>query len=240
MVVVVCLNMLLDTYMSNSSEVVEDEVGFRRTFVAWEIKAYPHPTLPMDIGMAVLGFFFCGFLVCEGVFYSEESTRHVMSLTGWVGLAITIFFWITVVRQKTVYSYRFTESGCEVEYWLNLPKSGSVFFKGFAIFAFIAILSMISIDPSLIWIAAGPAGISIAAAVKLLNWENPVEHHATDWARYDLVFIDRKRKMVVPSFHADPLAGFEVHLEKARIDDFVAFLKTVIPHAEFREAEWKW
>lgn len=123
---------------------------------------------------------------------------------------------------------------------LYYPKYAGRFFKGLAIFAFIAILSMISIDPSLIWIAAGPAGISIAAAVKLLNWENPVEHHATDWARYDLVFIDRKRKMVVPSFHADPLAGFEVHLEKARIDDFVAFLKTVIPHAEFREAEWKW
>ena len=115
-----------------------------------------------------------------------------------------------------------------------------LFFKGLAIFAFVAILSMILIDPSLIWIAAGPAGISIVAAVKLLNRETPVEHHSTDWARYDLVFIDRKRKMVVPSFHADPLAGFEVHLEKSRIDDFVAFLKTVIPDAEFREAEWKW
>lgn len=99
---------------------------------------------------------------------------------------------------------------------------------------------MISIDPSLIWVAAGPAGICIAAAIKLLNWENPVEHYSTDWARYDLVFIDRKRKMVVPSFQDNPLAGFEVHLEKSRIDDFVAFLKTVIPDAEFREAEWKW
>jgi hypothetical protein len=226
--------------MSKLSKVFKDEVGLRRAFVAWEIKAYPHPTLPMDVGMAVLGLFFSGFLVCESFFYSDEGTKHVMSMSGWVGLAITVFLWIAVIRQKTVYNYRFTESGCEVDYWLNLPKSGSVFFKGLALFAFVAILAMISIDPSLIWIAAGPAGISIAAAVKLLNWENPVEHHATDWARYDLVFIDRKRKMVVPSFHADPLAGFEIHLEKSRIDDFVAFLKTVIPHAEFREAQWKW
>lgn len=229
----------LDICMLKQSEVV-GKVDVPQTLITWTIRAYPQPTWPMDIGMLVLAVFFCGFLVCEKFLYFEESTKHVMSLSGWVGLAITVFLWLTVVRQKTVYNYRFTESGCEVDYWLNLPKSGSVFFKSLAIFAFVAILAMISIDPSLIWVAAGPAGMSIVAAVKLLNWENPVEHHATDWARYDLVFIDRKRKMVVPSFQADPLAGFEVHLEKSRIDDFVAFLKTVIPHAEFREAEWKW
>ncbi|WP_141230182.1 hypothetical protein [Pseudomonas sp. Irchel 3A5] len=222
------------------NKVVESEVGVHNAVVAWTIKAYPQPTLPMDIGMAVLAFFSGLFFLYGRFVYEDEHTKHLVVNSGVVGVVIVFILWIAVVRQKTVYSYRFTESGCEVEYWLNFPKSGSLFFKGLAIFALIAILSMISIDPSLIWIAAGPAGISIAAAVKLLNWENPVEHHATDWARYDLVFIDRKRKMVVPSFHADPLAGFEVHLEKARIDDFVAFLKTVIPHAEFREAEWKW
>lgn len=66
MVVVVCLNMLLDTYMSNSSAVVEGGVGLRRTCVAWEIKAYPHPTLPMDIGMAALGFFSAVFWYARG------------------------------------------------------------------------------------------------------------------------------------------------------------------------------
>lgn len=222
------------------NKVVESESGVHKALVAWTIKAYPQPTLPMDIGMAVLALLSGLFFLYGRFVYEDEHATHLVVNTGVVGMVIVFILWVAVVRQKTVYSYRFTESGCEVESWLSFPKSGSVFFKGLAIFAFIAILSIVSIDPSLIWIAAGPAGISIAAAVKLLHWENPVEHHATDWARYDLVFIDRKRKMVVPSFHADPLAGFEVHLEKARIDDFVAFLKTVIPHAEFREAEWKW
>lgn len=99
---------------------------------------------------------------------------------------------------------------------------------------------MISIDPSLILYAFGPAGIIVIAAIRLLNWETPVEHHVTDWACYDLVIIDRKRKMVVPSFQDNPLAGFEIHVEKHRIDELVAFLKSVIPDAEFREAEWKW
>lgn len=219
---------------------VEGDVGVHKTIITWTIKAYPQPTLPMDIGMAVLALFPGLFFLYGSLVYEDEHTRHLVVNSGVLGMVIVFMLWIAVIRQKTVYNYRFTESGCEVDYWLNLPKSGSVFFKSLAIFAFVAILAMISIDPSLIWITAGPAGISIAAAVKLLNWENPVEHHATDWARYDLVFIDRKRKMVVPSFKADPLAGFEVHLEKTRIDDFVAFLKTVIPHAEFREAEWKW
>jgi hypothetical protein len=108
--------------MLKLSAVVEAEVGACRSLMAWKIKAYPHPILPMDIGMAALGIFFVGIFVCERFFYSEESTRHVMLLSGCIGLAITIFLWIAVVRQKTVYSYRFTESGCEVDYWLNSPR----------------------------------------------------------------------------------------------------------------------
>jgi hypothetical protein len=182
-----------------------------------------------------LTLFFYGWQGDVGV-----ETRQTLIGGAIISVVIYLFLWFFGVRQKTVFKYHVDELGGSMTCQLYYSKYSGVLFKSLAIFAFVAILFMISIDPSLIWVAAGPAGMSIVAAVKLLNWENPVEHHATDWARYDLVFIDRKRKMVVPSFHADPLAGFEVHLEKSRIDDFVAFLKTVIPHAEFREAEWKW
>jgi len=208
--------------------------------MTWKIKAYSHPTLFMDVGMAVLGFFTGVFILYGWFLHGNEDTKHLVVNTGLVGVVVVFILWAGVVRQKTVYNYRFTEFGCEVDYWLNLPKSGATLFKALSIFIFICILSMISIDPSLIWIAAGPAGITIISAIKLLHWENSVEHHSTDWARYDLVFIDRKRKMVVPSFQDNPLAGFEVHLEKDKIDEFVAFLKTVIPNAEFREAKWEW
>lgn len=178
-------------------------------------------------------------------FYGRQEDVGVEAREALIGgaiISVVIYFylWAFGVRQKTVFKYHIDELGGSMTCQLYYSKYAGVLFKGLAIVAFVAILAMISIDPSLIWVAAGPAGISIAAAVKLLNWENPVEHHATDWARYDLVFIDRKRKMVVPSFQADPLAGFEIHLEKSRIDDFVAFLMIVIPHAEFREAQWKW
>lgn len=226
--------------MSKLKKRVKSKPCVRKAPLVWKVRAHARPTLPADIGMGVL--FVIPIILFAYGWQGDVSdgARETLISGGIISVFIYSYLWSFGVRQKTVFEYHVNELGGSMACQLYYPKYAGRFFKGLAIFAFIAILSMISIDPSLIWIAAGPAGISIAAAVKLLNWENPVEHHATDWARYDLVFIDRKRKMVVPSFHADPLAGFEVHLEKARIDDFVAFLKTVIPHAEFREAEWKW
>lgn len=210
------------------------------TLLSWEIKTYAQPTLPADIAMAVLFLIPAVFFVYAWLGDVSSHTRENFVGGGLIAIAIYSYLWVFGVRQKTLFKYHINELGGSIAYQLYYPKYAGFFFKGLAIFTFISILSMISIDPSLIWIAAGPAGITVAAAIKLLNWENPVKHHSTDWARYDLIFIDRKRKMVVPSFQNDPLAGFEVHLEKSRIDEFVAFLKTVIPDAEFREAEWKW
>lgn len=212
----------------------------RSVLMSWEIKAHAQPTLPADIGMCVLFFIPITLFFCSWLGDISRETREVLIGGGILAVAIYSYLWILAVRQKTLFKYRIHEDGGHMAYRLYFPKYAGVFLKTFAIFTFISILSMISIDPSLIWITAGPAGITIIAAIKLLNWEDPVEHHSTDWARYDLVFIDRKRKMVVPSFQDNPLAGFEVHLEKAKIDEFVAFLKTVIPHAEFREAKWQW
>ncbi|MBC3951040.1 hypothetical protein [Pseudomonas folii] len=207
---------------------------------SWSVKAYAHPTLSGDLCYCVL-FLLSLLALLEGLLGGEVGmVRDFLVEFGSVGVTFYSYMWIFIVRQKTLYKYKIYEAGVELEYYIFYSRYAYIFLKGVAVFVVVCILAMLSIAPWLMLGAIIPASLLIIAAIKLLNWENPVEHHATDWARYDLVFIDRKRKMVVPSFHADPLAGFEVHLEKARIDDFVAFLKTVIPHAEFREAEWKW
>jgi len=59
-------------------------------------------------------------------------------------------------------------------------------------------------------------------------------------ASRDLVLVDRKRKMLIASSQGNPTVGFEIHVEKHKIDEVVALLKTLMPNAEFREEEWEW
>ncbi|EPJ81842.1 hypothetical protein CFII64_16621 [Pseudomonas sp. CFII64] len=73
---------------------------------------------------------------------------------------------------------------------------------------------------------------------ELMTFENPVRQRTKKWARYDLVFIDRKRKMIVTSYQHNTMASFEIHVEKRKIDEVAALLKTLMPDAEFREEEW--
>ncbi|WP_426116746.1 hypothetical protein [Pseudomonas sp. DSP3-2-2] len=86
----------------------------------------------------------------------------------------------------------------------------------------------------------GPGLMVIAASSKLMTFENPVAQHTTKWSSRDLVLVDRKRKMLIASSQRNPTVGFEIHIEKRKIDEVVGLLKTLIPNAEFREEEWKW
>ncbi|WP_341522016.1 hypothetical protein AABC73_00600 [Pseudomonas sp. G.S.17] len=95
-------------------------------------------------------------------------------------------------------------------------------------------------EPSFIWMLVGLGAMAFAASSKLMTFENPVRQRTKKWARYDLVFIDRKRKMIVTSYQHNTMASFEIHVEKRTIDEVVALLRTLLPNAEFREEEWKW
>jgi len=207
---------------------------------SWDTKAHAQPTLPGDLGIGVL-LLFC-FLAVIGSFLlgEDDDFRDLLFEIGIIGSGFYSYMWFFAIRQQTLYKYRVYQKGAEVDYSLFYPKFANFLFKGIAIFVVVCLLAMLSVAPWLMLGAIIPATLLVIAAMNLFNWENPVEHHSTDWARYDLVFIDHKRKMVVASFQDYPLSGFEVHLEKDKIDEFVAFLKTVIPNAEFREAKWEW
>ena len=204
----------------------------------WKIKAHPYPIYPVDIMFGFMGsmntiFYFFGAL------NEDESIKEIITVMSIFGY-LTLLYFFKDFRRKTVFNYIISESGGKVERWLDYSKYTGHIFKGIAIIFSVAVLTMILIDPSFIWMLAGPGAIGLAACSKLMKFENLIEHHSTTWSRYDLVFIDRKRKIVVPSYQNDTMAGFEMHIEKRKIDEVVALLKTLMPDAEFREEEWEW
>jgi len=214
-------------------------------FMSWEIKAHAHPTMFMDVGMAVLGAF--PFIFCiYGVFFHEnENTRHSFINSGAFGMELVFFIWIVIVRQKTFYSYRISEKGGEVDYWLYFPKCAGWIFKGIAVFVLVTVLAIISIMPMMIFALVGVGAMTVPAALKLLAWENEIDSGSFEWGRVQLIVADRKRSLVVLQRRYDPdipfeqnYMYFEVFLPKQRFDEFIRACKHYAPSTvDFEEGD---
>lgn len=219
----------------------EASVREKACLYEWTIKTCAYVTRPFDIGMAILVVFPIWSLAYGFFFGQDEESSDIFIMGGIIGLMSCAYIWKTGVRQKTLYAYCITKQEGLVTYQLYYPKWAGNLFKSLAIAGSLMVITMVVIMPGSIAMAAGAGGMTIAAVITLVNWQPPpIKIHKVEWVFYDLVFIDRKRKMVVTSYQHDQLVGFEAHLKKEQIDEFVNFLKTVIPSAEFREAPWKW
>lgn len=213
--------------------------------MSWEIKAHAHPTLFMDIGMAVLGAFPLMFYLYGVFFHENDDTRHSFINSGMFGVALVLFLWVMIVRQKTFYSYRITEEGGEVDYWLHFPKCAGWIFKGIAIFVLVTVLSIVAIMPMMIFALVGIGALTIPAALKLLAWENEINGDDFEWDRVQLIVADRKRNLVVLQRRYDPdipfeqnYMYFEVFLPKQRFDEFLETCKRYAPPAvDFEESD---
>ncbi|RMO79093.1 Permease of the major facilitator superfamily [Pseudomonas syringae pv. primulae] len=163
-----------------------------------------------------------------------------------VGLILALggvlaYFIGLLIRQKTIYNYTLKTDGATVEYYLHYPGFASSFFKGIAvavilIFVFIALLT-----GSLLFLI-GPVAMAVIAAVKLLNWENPVHHRQTaPWGLHEFVTVDHKRLMVI--IHCDDATtGFAARFpSKELMAKYLAFLHEVLPpSAEYIEKASNW
>ncbi|RMR14619.1 permease [Pseudomonas syringae group genomosp. 3] len=163
-----------------------------------------------------------------------------------VGLILALggvlaYFIGLLIRQKTIYNYTLKTDGATVEYYLHYPDFASSFFKGIAvavilIFVFIALLT-----GSLLFLI-GPVAMAVIAAVKLLNWENPVHHRQTaPWHLHEFVTVDHKRLMVI--IHCDDVTtGFAARFpSKELMAKYLAFLHEVLPpSAEYIEKASNW
>lgn len=209
----------------------------------WEIKAHSHPVILMDGSMAVLGAL---PLMCflYGIFFHEnENTRYLFTDVPIFGMVLVFIMWIGIARQKTFYSYRVTEKGSEVKYWLHFPKCSGWIFKGIAIFALVTLLAIITIMPMMIFALVGIGAITIPAALKLMAWENEVYSDSFEWDRAQLILTDRKRNLVILERRYDPDIPFEknymyfrVFLPPHRISEFLDVCRRYAPaYTDFQE-----
>ena len=220
------------------------ESGASSELMGWEIKTHFHPTLFMDVGMGLLTFLFVCFYL-YGYFHDNENTQEFVTFIAPVPIFITVIFWVGIFRQKTFYSYRVTEKGGEVKYWLHFPKCSGWIFKGIAIFALVTVLAIIAIMPMMIFALVGIGAITIPAALKLLTWENEVDSDSFEWDRVQLILTDRKRNLVILERRYDPDIPFEqnymyfkVFLPKYRLEEFLELCKQHAPSTvDFEEGD---
>ncbi|WP_426142192.1 hypothetical protein [Pseudomonas sp. DWP3-1-2] len=200
----------------------------------WTIKAHPHLVFPVDAMFGVFGFM-VGMVYLYGQYHESETFRE--STTGsCVFVSLLLIYFYIGARKKTVFNYRITKNGGDVEYWLDHSKYTGHAFKGIAVLSFVVILTLVALDPFFIWALAGPAGMAVAAASGLLKWENEISYSSFEWDRPHLIFVDRTRGLVVLQRRYDPdipfednYLYFEAFLPKHRIDEFLAIARLYAP-----------
>ncbi|BBN60994.1 hypothetical protein KUIN1_01840 [Pseudomonas sp. KUIN-1] len=146
-----------------------------------------------------------------------------------------------LIRQKTIYNYTITTHHALVEYYLHYPDFASSLFKGIAI-AVILIFVFVALFTGSLLFLIGPVAMAFIAAIKLLNWENPIHHEQSlPWAEYNFVTVDRKRLMII-THRTDVTLGFEARFQhEVLFNKYLAFLRGALPPtAEFTERAWKW
>ncbi|WP_434677002.1 hypothetical protein J3P77_12725 [Pseudomonas sp. R1-18] len=86
----------------------------------------------------------------------------------------------------------------------------------------------------------GPAAIGFLAALRLLNWQNPITHeNSLPWHEYNFVTVDRKRRVIVT--HVKDLSlGFEARPPDDKLfEQYLDLLKrSPPPTAEYIERKW--
>ncbi len=209
----------------------------------WSIKTMarsPNEILLGEVGTVVICAIMLGFNIWLGRKIFLENPSEVLFLVyTFAGAALYII--ALGVRQKTIYNYTITPHHALVEYYLHYPDFASSLFKGIAIavimlFVFVAILT-----GSLLFLI-GPVAMAFIAAIKLLNWENPIHHEQSlPWTEYNFVTVDRKHLMII-THRTDVTLGFEARFQhEVLFNKYLAFLRSALPPtAEFTEKAWKW
>lgn len=209
---------------------------------AWSIKAIKQPRRDIVLGPIVL--MLIASAICLGVTWSMWGSirENLDSLIAIYCIVYGLFFGVLMmVRQKTVFNYRLTTDGAEVEQYLYFPDWAAPMFRGTALVVLLLFFAVAVITGSLLFLL-GPVAMAAMAALRLLSWKNEVKRHVSPWSGFNLVIHDKTQHMLVLSFQDQPVIGLvlrfpdERALEHCR-DQVRPFLT---PPVFYREEPWPW
>ncbi|WP_375232725.1 permease [Pseudomonas cannabina] len=199
----------------------------------WEVMR-----MQLLLGLGYIAMFLFNVWVWWDAFVQEPHWAVILTL---VFAGNYAYFVGLLIRQKTIYNYTLKTDGATVEYCLHYPDFASSLFKGIAVAVILIFLLVALITGSLLFLV-GPVAMAFIAAIKLLNWENPVHHRRTrPWQDHNFVTVDHKRLMVI--IHCtDVTTGFAARFpSKALMTKYLAFLREVLPaNAEYTEKTTHW
>ncbi|RMN98064.1 Permease of the major facilitator superfamily [Pseudomonas coronafaciens pv. coronafaciens] len=209
----------------------------------WKIKTIARPPKEImitQLGLTAIHLIAASFLVWGGWDHFLENSNFlimvILMFTGHLAYYIGL-----LIRQKTIYNYTLKTDGATLEYYLHYPDFASYFFKGIAIVVILIFITVAAITGSVLFLI-GPVAMAVIAAVKLLNWENPVHHRQTaPWHLHEFVTIDHKRLMII--IHCDDVTtGFPARFpSKELMNKYLAFLHEVLPEStEYTEKASNW
>ncbi|KTB72362.1 permease [Pseudomonas viridiflava ICMP 13104] len=214
-----------------------------RDVMNWKIKTLARSPREMMITQSIfIATYMTGsslFMWGGWIMFSESLYSLVGTILALAG--ILAYFVGLLIRQKTIYNYTLKTDGATVVHYLHYPDFASSFFKGIAIAVILIFLFVALLTGSLLFLI-GPVAMAFIAAIKLLNWENPVHHRQTaPWHLHEFVTIDHKRLMVI--IHCDDITtGFAARFpSKELMSKYLAFLREVLPPtAEYIEKATNW
>jgi hypothetical protein len=150
-----------------------------------------------------------------------------------------LIFYLKVARQKTAYHYKVYEDHTSLDYHVFYSDLETAIIKTLACICMLVYVGVTLITGSILFLV-GPAAIGFLAALRLMNWQNPVTHvNSLPWDEYNFVTIDRKRKIIV-THRTDVTLGFEARLPDDELfEQYLSLLKASLPPtAEFTEKKW--
>ncbi|WP_237503906.1 permease [Pseudomonas syringae] len=190
------------------------------------------------LGLGHIAMFIFNVWVWWEAFTQEPHWLFILTL---LFIGNYLYFVTLLIRQKTIYNYTIKTDRAHLEYYLHYPDFASSFFKGIAI-AVILIFVFVALFTGSLLFLIGPVAMAFIAAIKLLNWENPIHREQSlPWAEYNFVTVDRKRLMII-THRTDVTLGFEARFQhEVLFNKYLAFLRGALPPtAEFTERAWKW
>ncbi|EPM65925.1 hypothetical protein A249_40811, partial [Pseudomonas syringae pv. actinidiae ICMP 18804] len=136
-----------------------------KDILTWKIKTLARSPREMMITQSI---FFAIYMIGSTLYMWGGWIMFSDSLYSLVGTILAlagIFAYVTglLIRQKTIYNYTIK------------TDFASSFFKGIAI-AVILIFFFVAVLTGSLLFLIGPVAMAFIAALKLLNWENPIHH----------------------------------------------------------------